>query len=87
MTIDKEYVKEVLNQYADVAMAVSAVKQEIINDTVIKHTNVSFALISVLLYRIPRECQRFSVIRAAPKLRWRPKNRLASGGCRPRHKQ
>ena len=32
MTIDKEYVKEVLNQYADVAMAVSAVKQEIINE-------------------------------------------------------
>ena len=31
-TIDKEYVKEVLNQYADVAMAVSAVKQEIINE-------------------------------------------------------
>lgn len=32
MTVDKEYVKEVLNQYADVAMAVSAVKQEIINE-------------------------------------------------------
>ena len=32
MTIDKEYVKEVLNQYADVAMAVSAVKQEIISE-------------------------------------------------------
>ena len=32
MTIDKEYVKKVLNQYADVAMAVSAVKQEIINE-------------------------------------------------------
>ena len=32
MTIDKEYVKEVLKQYADVAMAVSAVKQEIINE-------------------------------------------------------
>ena len=32
MTIDKEYVKEVLNQYADVAMAVSAVRQEIINE-------------------------------------------------------
>ena len=32
MTIDKQYVKEVLNQYADVAMAVSAVKQEIINE-------------------------------------------------------
>ena len=32
MMIDKEYVKEVLNQYADVAMAVSAVKQEIINE-------------------------------------------------------
>ena len=32
MTIDKEYVKEVLNQYADVAMAVSAIKQEIIKE-------------------------------------------------------
>ena len=32
MTIDKEYVKEVLNQYADVAMAVSAVRQEIISE-------------------------------------------------------
>ena len=32
MTIDKEYVKEVLNQYADVAMKVSAVKQEIISE-------------------------------------------------------
>ena len=31
-TIDKEYVKKVLNQYADVAMAVSAVKQEIIKE-------------------------------------------------------
>ena len=30
--IDKEYVKEVLNQYADVAMAVSAIKQEIIKE-------------------------------------------------------
>jgi hypothetical protein len=32
MTIDKDYMKKVLNQYADVAMAVSAVKQEIINE-------------------------------------------------------
>ena len=32
MTIDKEYVKGVLNQYADVAMAVSAVRQEIISE-------------------------------------------------------
>ena len=32
MTIDKEYVKEVLNQYADVGLAVSAVNQEIINE-------------------------------------------------------
>ena len=32
MTLDKEYIKEVLNQYADVAMAVSAVKQEIIKE-------------------------------------------------------
>ena len=32
MTIDKQYVKNVLNQYADVAMAVSAIKQEIIKE-------------------------------------------------------
>ena len=32
MTIDKGYVKGVLNQYADVAMEVSAIKQEIINE-------------------------------------------------------
>ena len=32
MTLDKEYVKEVLNHYADVAMAVSAVRQEIISE-------------------------------------------------------
>ena len=32
MMIDKEYLKKLLNQYADVAMAVSAVKQEIINE-------------------------------------------------------
>jgi hypothetical protein len=32
MTIDKDYMKRMLNQYADVAMAVSAVKQEIINE-------------------------------------------------------
>lgn len=30
--IDKEYVKEVLNQYADVAIEVSAIKQEIIKE-------------------------------------------------------
>ena len=32
MTIDKEYVKKVLNQYADVAMALTAIRQEIINE-------------------------------------------------------
>ena len=32
MTIDKEYVKEVLNQDADVAMAVSAIKREVIKE-------------------------------------------------------
>ena len=31
-TIDKEYVKEILNQYADVAMEVSAIKREIIKE-------------------------------------------------------
>ena len=32
MTIDKEYARKMLNQYADVAMEVSAVKQEIIKE-------------------------------------------------------
>lgn len=32
MTIDKEYVKEVLNHYAEVAFEVNAVKQEIIKE-------------------------------------------------------
>ena len=35
MTIDKEYVKEVLNHYAEVAFEVNAVKQEIIKETLI----------------------------------------------------
>ena len=32
MTIDKDYMKKILNQYADVAIEVSAIKQEIINE-------------------------------------------------------
>ena len=32
MTIDKEYVRKILNQYADVAMEVNAIKQEIIKE-------------------------------------------------------
>ena len=32
MTIDKEYVKEVLNHYAEIAFEVNAVKQEIIKE-------------------------------------------------------
>ena len=32
MTIDKEYVKEVLNHYAEVAFEVNAVKQETIKE-------------------------------------------------------
>ena len=32
MTIDKEYMKKILNQYADVAMEVSAIKREIIKE-------------------------------------------------------
>ena len=32
MTIDKEYVKEVLNHYAEVAFEVNTVKQEIIKE-------------------------------------------------------
>ena len=32
MTIDKEYVKQVLNHYAEIAFEVNAVKQEIIKE-------------------------------------------------------
>ena len=32
MTIDKEYMKKMLNQYADVAMEVSAIKREVIKE-------------------------------------------------------
>ena len=32
MTIDKEYVRKILNQYADVAMEVNAIKQELIKE-------------------------------------------------------
>ena len=32
MTIDKEYVKEVLNHYAEIAFEVNAVKQEIVKE-------------------------------------------------------
>ena len=32
MTIDKEYMKKILNQYADVAMEVSAIKREVIKE-------------------------------------------------------
>jgi len=32
MTIDKDYARKILNQYADVAMEVSAIKQEIIKE-------------------------------------------------------
>ena len=31
-TIDKEYIRKILNQYAEVAMEVSAIKQEIIKE-------------------------------------------------------
>ena len=67
-TIDKEYVKEVLNQYADVAMAVSAVKQEIINERDINNddkfswkeqetikTFINFGITRMLDEYIPRE--------------------------------
>lgn len=30
MTVDKEYIRKVLNQYADVAVDINAIKQEII---------------------------------------------------------
>ena len=32
MTIDKEYVRKILNQYAEVAMEVSAIKREVIKE-------------------------------------------------------
>ena len=32
MTIDKEYVRKILNQYAEVAMEVNAIKQELIKE-------------------------------------------------------
>ena len=32
MTIDKEYARKILNQYADVAMEVNAIKQELITE-------------------------------------------------------
>ena len=32
MTIDKDYMKKILNQYADVAIEASAIKQEIIEE-------------------------------------------------------
>ena len=40
MTIDKEYVKEVLNQYADVAMAVNAIKQEVIREKELENDDI-----------------------------------------------
>ena len=30
--IDKEYIRKILNQYADIAMEVSAIKQEVIKE-------------------------------------------------------
>ena len=32
MTIDKDYMKRILNQYADVAMEVNSIKQELIKE-------------------------------------------------------
>ena len=32
MTIDKEYMKKILNQYADAAMEVSSIKREVIKE-------------------------------------------------------
>ena len=32
MTIDKEYARKILNQYAEVAMEVNAIKQELIKE-------------------------------------------------------
>lgn len=68
MTIDKEYVKRILNQYADVAMAVSAVKQEIIKERDINNddkfswreqntikTFLNFGMTRLLDEYIPRE--------------------------------
>ena len=32
MTLDKDYIKKILNQYADVAMEVNSIKQELIKE-------------------------------------------------------
>ena len=40
MTIDKEYLKKLLNQYADVAMAVNAIKQEVIREKELENDDI-----------------------------------------------
>lgn len=39
MTIDKDYIRRVLNQYADVAVDVNAIKQEIIKEKDIENAD------------------------------------------------
>ena len=68
MTIDKEYARKILNQYADVAMEVSAIKQEIIKEKGIENddklsweeqhtikTFLNFGMTRLLDEYIPRE--------------------------------
>ena len=68
MTIDKEYVKGVLNHYADVAMEVNSIKQELIKEKDIENddklsweeqhtikTFLNFGMTRLLDEYIPRE--------------------------------
>ena len=67
-TMDKEYARKILNQYAEVAMEVSAIKQEIIKEKGIENddklsweeqhtikTFLNFGMTRLLDEYIPRE--------------------------------
>ena len=68
MTIDKEYVRKILNQYADVAVEVNSIKQELIKEKDIENndklsweeqrtikTFLNFGMTRLLDEYIPRE--------------------------------
>lgn len=68
MTIDKEYARKILNQYADVAIEVNAIKQELIKEKDIENddklsweeqhtikTFLNFGMTRLLDEYIPRE--------------------------------
>lgn len=40
MTLDKEYLKKMLNQYADVAMEINAIKQEVIREKELENDDI-----------------------------------------------